>query len=177
MKASRPVLGIWAVALIIVAAMLTPQLNGSRKSEPPNSAPAVRRSAAVGYAKARLWNQFLQSRAAQFEGHELPAPTLAEYRQYLRSVGLWEIGDEVSLMVFPAFEGGHQVDRVEVALSRHSGPIELRVALWENNEGPTPVGALTIQHGKDGDLVCRAEQLARPLLWSYWPITPKPILP
>lgn len=133
--------------------------------------------AAVGYAKARLWKHFLRSREATFEGHEVPAPTLAEYRQFLRTVGLWELGDEISLMVFPAFERGHQVDRVAVVLARDVDPVELSVALWEKEDRPSPVGLLTIQQSKAGELQCESGQTSRPILWSYWPMTPKPILP
>lgn len=174
----RPLPNTWTVVLLILGAMAVPRLLAdSHQQALANSGDAVYASAAVGYARARLWDDFLSTRAAS-ASEELPSvPALDEYQTYLESLGLTKTRDVVIMMVFPALHPDHLLDRIRVELVRTTGSaVHLTVTTLTGASPPRRAGTLFIEVGKDGLLSCRAEE-HQESLWSYLPIIPQPILP
>lgn len=178
MNPNRAVPGPWAVVVLLVGAMLIPRLQADRWDRHDTLSPdAIWKSASLDYARERVWGDFLASRSALLNDFVQPGPTLEEYRFYLASLGLTEPGCKIDMVVYPSLHPEHQSDRIQVALDRWgSESVGMSVAVWQDGGLAQPVGTLSVKHGNDGFLSCQSEKKTKSF-WSYWPITPQPLLP
>lgn len=177
LETNVPALGVRAVVIMIALALLLPQgLSRTRAdSDAHVSDPAA--MAAVGYARLRLWTDFLDQRSAHFPGRQLPPPSLTEYRQYLRALGLRRRGDVAMLIVIPALAADRYLDRLRIELVSPHEPIRLAVLLQRHGKHGRKAGSLAVGESPDGSLQCRMEDRQPAQLWSLWPVHPRPLLP
>jgi hypothetical protein len=170
-------LGVRTVVTLIVLALLLPQALERTRAQSAGDTTDVTASAALGYARLRLWADFLEQRAERFPDHELPPPSLTEYRRYLRILGLRRRGDAAMLIVIPALDDMRHVDRLRVELDSPHEPIRLTVFLEPTGERLRRAGSLTIGTTADGSLQCNVEDVPQARIWSLWPVHPRPLLP
>jgi hypothetical protein len=177
LKTDNRTLGVSTVVTIIVIALLLPQAMNRTRAHSRLDPDDTTAAAAVGYARLRVWGDFLEQRAARFPQFQLPAPSLTEYRQYLRSLGLRRRGDAAMLILIPALEDIRPVDRLRVELDSPHEPIRLTVFLEPTGERSRRAGSLAVGETADGSLQCSVERGRRAQLWSLWPVHPRPLLP
>jgi hypothetical protein len=177
LEANVPALGVRSVVIIIALALLLPQglSRTQARSDAYSSDPES--MAALGYARLRLWIDFLDQRSAQFPGRELPPPSLTEYRQYLRALGLRRRGDIAMLIVIPALAADRYLDRLRIELDSPNEPIRLSVLLQRYGKHGRKAGSLAVGESPDGSLQCSMEDRQPAQLWSLWPVHPHPLLP
>jgi len=176
MTVPKPLIPTELALILIVAALVVPQVIGQVGQAAPAAWTEAYGPAALTYARQRLWSDFLEQRSAAIPGYQLPEPSLGEYRAYLRGRGLERRGDEVVYLILPALHPGHLMDRVQVRMAASADPLRLNVALLQEKDRPVTVGSLHIAAAPSGGLQCLHREVGR-RLWTYWPIMPQPLLP
>ncbi len=165
------------VLVLIALALGLPRLSAAWSGAVQAEVPSEKSQAAVGYAKHRLWSEFLRQRSVGLETAALPAPTLAEYRQFLAGLGLKRRGDAASLVVLPVVSESRLGRLIEVRLSQAHPPLVLKLYVPGGTITPLPVGTLEIRVDPEGVVSCLAATESEPKLFSYWPVRPLPLLP
>ena len=165
------------VLILLVVALCLPRLSAAWSGVMRSSVPSEKTQAAVGYARQRLWSEFLRERNAGLESVSLPAPTLSEYREYLAGLGLKRRGDAASLVVLPVLSESKIGRLIEVRLSQAHPPLVLMLYVPEGTSSHRPVGSLEIRVDSEGAVSCLAAPESEPALFSYWPLRPTPVLP
>jgi hypothetical protein len=177
MTAQKPLIRTEVALVLIVTALVVPQMIGRAGQATPTSWTEAHGPAALTYARQRLWSDFLEERSAAIPGYRLPEPSMSEYRAYLRGRGLERQGDAVVYLILPALHPDHLMDRVRVRLATTADPLRLNVALLQEGDRPVTVGSLHIAAATSGGLQCLHREVGTRRLWTYWPITPQPLLP
>lgn len=165
------------VLILLALALCLPRLSSAWSAALRTNVPSEKAQAAVGYARERLWSEFLRERAATFAGLSLPDPTLLEYRQYLSGLGLKRRGDASTLVVLPVLSESRMSRQIEVVLAQTHPPLLLKLYLPEGTSVSAPVGSLEILVDSEGVVSCMAAPESTPELFSYWPLRPSPLLP
>ena len=107
----------------------------------------------------------------------MPPPSMSEFRAFLSGCGLTRRGDAAMYLVLPALHPDHLLDRVEIKLVETGDPLRLDVSLVDTPERRVTVGSLYVSGRSPGGLQCLNQQAPRGRLWSFWPMTPQPLLP
>lgn len=165
------------VLVMLALALGLPRLSAAFSLAVRTEAPSEKSQAALGYARQRLWSEFLRERSVGLESTVLPAPTLPEYRHFLAGLGLKRRGDAASLVVLPVLSESRLGRQIEVRLAQAHAPLVLKLYVPEGSATPQPVGMLEIRVDPEGVVSCLAAAESEPKLFSYWPVRPLPLLP
>jgi hypothetical protein len=164
------------LALIIIGlSLVAPRLAGWGPQAVAVETTPESSQAAVGYAQHRLWYDFLADREDLVE-HKLPHPTLAEYRAFLRGLGLERRGDECQLIVLSNLDPSRLTERITVRVADARSPLRLDV-LVEDGGAIRRAGRLEIRVNANDHVNCFVQTRASRRIWSSWPIRPQPLLP
>lgn len=178
MNSSKSMMAVEVAILIVVLAIVVPRVIAQSRASVPNQDQIDHGSAALDFARQRLWGDFIDSRAATFPDHNLPAPSLEEYMFFLNANGLYKKGDRVVIPVLPAIRYEKTLDRLRVELEHTTLPVRLGISLQNLEQEYDPVGQLEIFVDSYGQwsMAMLREEPPRSLL-SYLPVRPMPILP
>jgi hypothetical protein len=178
MNSPKAIMAVEVAILAMVLAITIPRVIARTQASIQTPAQVENGAAALEFARQRFWDEFVDSRARRFPGHVLPQPSLQEYMHYLNALGLYTRGDQVVVPILPPIQAHMQLDRLRIELQHTTLPIRLKVSFEEARRGYAPVGQLEIfveSNGAWGMAV--SKEVPPKSLFSYLPITPKPILP
>ena len=178
MKTSKAMVAVEIAILIVVLAVTVPRVISQSRASTATQEEIERGSAAMEFARQRLWGDFMDSRAEPFPDHKLPAPSLEQYMFFLIANGLYKKGDRVVIPILPAIHPDKSLDRLRVGLEHTTLPIRLGISLQSLEKEYNSVGKLEVFVESNGSLELTATR-TEPThsLLSYWPVMPRPILP
>jgi len=178
MNSSKSMVAVEVAILIVVLAIVVPRVIAQSRASATTQDQIDHGSAALDFARQRMWGDFMDSRAATFPDYKLPAPSLEEYMFFLNANGLYKKGDRVIIPVLPAIRIRNPLDRLRVELEHTTLPVRLGISLQNLEHKYEHVGQLEIfveTGGSWGMTMLRAEPPRD--LFSYLPVMPMPILP
>lgn len=178
MNSSKSMVAVEVAILIVVLAIVVPRVIAHSRSEAITQDQIDHGSAALDFARQRMWGDFLDARSETFPDHNLPAPSLEEYMFFLNANGLYKKGDRVVVPILPAIRLHKSMDRLRVELEHTTLPVRLGISLQNLEHKYDRVGQLEILLESDGSwgMTMLRTEPPRNLL-SYLPVMPMPILP
>lgn len=165
------------VLVLLGLALFLPRLSAGWSEAMQRDLPDERSQAAVGYARQRLWSDFLRARQLATYSSQLPDPTLAEYREFLSGLGLKRRGDAAALVVLPVLSEAQLSRQIEVRLDQAHPPIRLKLYERDESSSLSPVGCLEIRVDAGNIVSCLPLPESESKFFSYWPLRPSPLLP
>lgn len=167
------------VVVLLALALVLPRLSALGTQAVRAEAPDENCQAAVGYARLRLWSEFVRDRESLIASARFLPPTLSEYRQYLSGLGLRRRGDVATLVVLPLFgqDESRLGPQIEVRLAQSHPPLLLKLYVPGVQGRPKPVGQLEIVVDAEDGVSCLAELEEDARWFSAWPVRPTLLLP
>lgn len=167
------------VLVLLGLALLLPRLSGLGSNALQDCPPDESTQAAVGYAKLRLWSEFVRGREELLTAVPVPPPTLGEYRQYLSGLGLRRRGDASTLVVLPlaGLDASRIGSEIDVRLTQAHPPLLLSLYVPGEEGRPKPVGQIEIRVNEDNVVSCLTEAHENAKWFSAWPVRPLALLP
>ena len=176
-KIRQPLVRTEITMVIIASALVAPRLaHWGREAATIEVAPEASQ-AAVGYAQHRLWWDFLAQRSDYLDDHELPPPSLSEYRHFLAGLGLKRTGDRSYLLVPSGLRQARIAAKIDVEFRRSKPPLRVDIFVEEPGGSKRRAGQLEFRVDADFHIQCVPSAVSAVRLWSLWPLRPMPVLP